>query len=325
MRFAGPRDQIESDKCARGFVDPQNASGYPGDFVESQVPDEVRHLSGFPLSLHAANRSASTSESSGFTIQTLQATFHRKQKARINNTVIFGDVKTVVTVRPVRSQKARSMLVRRSPERSVTEVRLVEAAAQLFARHGFKATTTREIAQLAGLNEATLFRYFPRKPELFLAALESHLNRVKFSHDLQTSLANDDVPEVVLPKIVAFLLNVLNTQPELRSLLHVARFELPEAQRIIQEHVGPIFDALCGYFKRSVDREAICNIEPELAALGLLGVVSAHHLFREVFKGSQRVTEENRTDAYVNLWLYGLVPQSQFSMQSCDDVVSATL
>jgi AcrR family transcriptional regulator len=219
------------------------------------------------------------------------------------------------------------MLERRSPERSVTEVRLVEAAAQLFSRHGFKATTTREIAQLAGLNEATLFRYFPRKPELFLAALESHLNRVKFSHDLQTSLANDDTPEVVLPKIVAFLLNVLNTQPELRSLLQVARFELPEAQRIIEEHVGPIFDALCGYFKRSADREAICDIEPELAALGLLGVVSAHHLFRDVLtkKGTQKMTQENGTDAYVNLWLHGLAPQSQLSRQSCDDAVPATL
>jgi AcrR family transcriptional regulator len=52
------------------------------------------------------------------------------------------------------------MLGRKSPEKSVTEVVLVEAAAQLFARHGFKATTSREIAQLAALNEATLFRIF---------------------------------------------------------------------------------------------------------------------------------------------------------------------
>ena len=219
------------------------------------------------------------------------------------------------------------MLVRRSPERSVTEVRLVEAAAQLFARHGFKATTTREIAQLAGLNEATLFRYFPRKPELFLAALESHLNRVKFSHDLQTSLANDDLPELVLPKIVAFILSVLDTQPELRSLLQVARFELPEAQPMIQEHVGPIFDALCGYFKRSAGRNVICDIEPELAALGLLGLVSAHHLFREAFpnQGTQKATHKNQTDAYVKLWLQGLASQSRFSTQSCDDAVPATL
>lgn len=223
--------------------------------------------------------------------------------------------------------KARPMLGKKSPERSVTEVRLVEAAAQLFARHGFKATTTREIAQLAALNEATLFRYFPRKPDLFLAALESHLNRVKFSHDLQTSLVNDDDPEVVLPKLVAFFLNVLNTQPELRSLLHVAAFELPEAHKLIREHFWPIFDTLCAYFKRSSAREAIRTIDPQLAAFGLLGVVSAHHLLREVFtfkEGSQAPVKD-RSELYVSLWLHGLMPRPQFTMDPCDDAVSASL
>jgi AcrR family transcriptional regulator len=219
------------------------------------------------------------------------------------------------------------MLGKKSPERSVTEVRLVEAAAQLFARHGFKATTTREIAQLAALNEATLFRYFPRKPDLFLAALESHLNRVKFSHDLQTSLVNDDDPEVVLPKLVAFFLNVLDTQPELRSLLHVAGFELPEAQRLVREHLSPIFDTICAYFKRSSAREAIGKIDPQLAAFGLLGAVSIHHLLPVVFasrEGSQAPSAV-RPEHYVSLWLHGLMPHTQFTMDPCDDVVSASI
>lgn len=219
------------------------------------------------------------------------------------------------------------MIGKKSPERSVTEVRLVEAAAQLFARHGFKATTTREIAQLASLNEATLFRYFPRKPDLFLAALESHLNRVRFSHDLQTSLANDDDPEVVLPKLVAFFLNILNTQPELRSLLHVAGFELPEAQKLIREHFGPIFDTLCAYFKRSSAREAISQIDPQLAAFGLLGAVSAHHLLRAVFTSREdsQAPAADRPELYVSLWLHGLMPQPQFTMDPSDDAISASL
>ena len=40
------------------------------------------------------------------------------------------------------------MLVPRSQQKSVTEVRILEAAVQLFARHGFSGTSTREIAQL---------------------------------------------------------------------------------------------------------------------------------------------------------------------------------
>jgi AcrR family transcriptional regulator len=204
------------------------------------------------------------------------------------------------------------MLGKRSAEKSVTEVRLVEAAAQLFARHGFKATTTKEIAQLADLNEATLFRYFPRKPDLFLAALESHLNRVKFSHDLQKSLVGDETPDVVLPKIVAFVLNVLTSQPELQNLLRVAGFELPGSQAMIREHFGPLFDTLCAYFKRSADHDVICRVEPTLAALGLLGSVFAHHLFCRVFASEPSISTDpgDAAAAYASVWLRGLMPDS---------------
>lgn len=231
-----------------------------------------------------------------------------------------------MTATVLNSAKARLMIGRKSPERSVTEVRLVEAAAQLFARHGFKATTTREIAQLAALNEATLFRYFPRKPDLFLAALESHLNRVKFSHDLQTSLVHDDDPEVVLPKLVAFFLNLLNSQPELRSLLHVAGFELPEAQKLIREHFSPIFDTVCAYFKRSSAREVICEIDPQIATFGLLGAVSAHHLLRAIFTSREgsKASDADRPELFVSLWLHGLMPHSRFTMDPCDDAVSVS-
>src|SRR5271163_3167200 len=103
--------------------------------------------------------------------------------------------------------KTESRMGHKSAGTSVTEVRIVEAAAQLFAHNGFKGTTTRDIAQLADLNEATLFRYFPRKPDLFWAAVESHVARVKLARDTQASLASDDALTVVVPLLVAFLLD----------------------------------------------------------------------------------------------------------------------
>ncbi|OLP16401.1 TetR family transcriptional regulator [Leptolyngbya sp. 'hensonii'] len=50
--------------------------------------------------------------------------------------------------------------------------RLVEAALQLFASQGVTETTTRQIADLAGVNEVTLFRRFGSKHGLLLAVLE---------------------------------------------------------------------------------------------------------------------------------------------------------
>ncbi len=44
-----------------------------------------------------------------------------------------------------------------------TRNRILEAAAQLFAERGYSATTTRLIAERAGVNEVTLFRQFKNK------------------------------------------------------------------------------------------------------------------------------------------------------------------
>jgi AcrR family transcriptional regulator len=205
------------------------------------------------------------------------------------------------------------MFGKKSPGKSVTEARLVEAAAQLFARNGYKATSTREIAQLAALNEATLFRYFPRKPDLFMAALESHLSRIKISRDVQISLAADDHPELVVPKVVVCILNILNAQPELQHLVHVAGFELPESASLIRDHLDPIFDLLSAYVKRGVDRGAIRDVEPALATLGLLGVVAAHRQFCELFTGAQSAHSdaEQAVAAYSTMCLHGICPDGE--------------
>lgn len=54
---------------------------------------------------------------------------------------------------------------------------LLEAATKVFAEFGARGATTRRIAQVAGVNEVTLFRHFKSKDELFQAALETFARR----------------------------------------------------------------------------------------------------------------------------------------------------
>jgi AcrR family transcriptional regulator len=212
------------------------------------------------------------------------------------------------------------MLGKKSPEKSVTEVRLVEAAAQLFARQGFKATTTRDIAQLADLNEATLFRYFPRKPDLFMAALESHLSRIKLSRDLQVSLASDDDPTVVIPKVIAFVLNAMTAHPELQHLLHVASFELSSTDELVREHLGPIFDLLCAYFKRTAERGAIRTVEPSFVVLCCLGALLAHQGLRGLFTNERSpiTSVDQAVSHHVTLFIHGLQPIAESGSRSSE-------
>ena len=49
---------------------------------------------------------------------------------------------------------------------------ILEVAMRLFSQHGFRGTTTKEIAQAAGVSEAMVFRHFATKQELYSAILD---------------------------------------------------------------------------------------------------------------------------------------------------------
>jgi TetR/AcrR family transcriptional regulator, transcriptional repressor of aconitase len=49
---------------------------------------------------------------------------------------------------------------------------IVRTAVPLFARKGFAGTTTRELAEAAGISEALLFRHFPSKQSLYREILQ---------------------------------------------------------------------------------------------------------------------------------------------------------
>lgn len=53
-----------------------------------------------------------------------------------------------------------------------TREELLEAAAELFTTRGYAATTTRAVADLAGLRQASMYHYFAGKEDLLAALLE---------------------------------------------------------------------------------------------------------------------------------------------------------
>jgi AcrR family transcriptional regulator len=58
---------------------------------------------------------------------------------------------------------------------------LVDAAVGVFAERGYHAAPTTEIAKAAGISQAYLFRLFPTKAELFVAAFDATSERMHAS------------------------------------------------------------------------------------------------------------------------------------------------
>ncbi|MEU6719138.1 TetR/AcrR family transcriptional regulator [Nonomuraea sp. NPDC046802] len=56
-----------------------------------------------------------------------------------------------------------------------TVAAILEAAAQLFQRHGYSQTTTNKVAERAGVSIGSLYQYFPNKDALLVALAEHYL------------------------------------------------------------------------------------------------------------------------------------------------------
>lgn len=53
---------------------------------------------------------------------------------------------------------------------------LLDAAAQVFAEHGYAAATTNRIAERAGVSIGSLYQYFPNKDAILHALMDAHVD-----------------------------------------------------------------------------------------------------------------------------------------------------
>lgn len=94
---------------------------------------------------------------------------------------------------------------------------ILDVAATLFAERGFAGADTQELADRVGVGKGTLYRYFPSKRELFLAAADRAMRRLRECLDVAVA-TRDDPLEQIAAAIEAFL-GFFDEHPEFAELL----------------------------------------------------------------------------------------------------------
>ena len=86
-----------------------------------------------------------------------------------------------------------------SPQQRAEETRsrILQAAGESFARHGYDAASVSEICRRAGLSKGAFYHHFPSKQTLFLELLEAWLAGLERELD-ETHLIADNVPSSLL-------------------------------------------------------------------------------------------------------------------------------
>jgi AcrR family transcriptional regulator len=105
---------------------------------------------------------------------------------------------------------------------------ILGAAVRVFARQGYNATGTADIAREAGIGEPTIYRYFANKRALYLAAIADGAEEIHANWERIAAEAPD--PLAALQRIGAWYYAEMQRRPELLVLRSRSFSESPDAE-----------------------------------------------------------------------------------------------
>ncbi|MBE9116248.1 TetR family transcriptional regulator [Lusitaniella coriacea LEGE 07157] len=195
--------------------------------------------------------------------------------------------------------------------RKSTRNRLIAAALELFASKGITETTTKAVAERAGVNEVTLFRHFGSKQGLLLAVLEDVAVFTRLGKGAIAQAGKADNPTETLRNYANLRLQMLERVPELvRSLIGEAGQYSPENRQAL----GRGLQALNCYIASDLDKllgsEQLASHFPTASLLNslLLGyfLVELTSEGHDLWQG-----REQFLDSVAQLFITGAISQSR--------------
>jgi AcrR family transcriptional regulator len=106
---------------------------------------------------------------------------------------------------------------------------ILEAAAILFARDGFEASSTTRIAQAAGVSVGSLYEYFPSKDALVAKLLKRHCDKMIEQVDRSFRVTDGQVLERVIDRFIDVAYETYGVDARLHCVLleHMGRVSKP--------------------------------------------------------------------------------------------------
>lgn len=98
---------------------------------------------------------------------------------------------------------------------------ILDVAAKVFSEKGYAEGVTQEVADLTGVSKGTIFRYFPSKQELFLAAVHRGLDGLEAWIERQVPVTLP--PPEQVPAVIQAYLEYFAVHPQVVELMALER------------------------------------------------------------------------------------------------------
>lgn len=183
-----------------------------------------------------------------------------------------------------------------------TYQRILDAAAELFARHGFEAVTLRDIGQALDMKHASLYYYVPKgKKQLYMDVMERNLMRHREGIAAAITGAGDDL-RAQLRAVGRWLI----TQPpvDMRRLILVDTKSIgtAEAAHLSQLANTALREPLVAALGRARDAGLISLRNLDMGAVAFITMIEVVH---GVQTGGSRMPMDAYIDELIDMLMNG--------------------
>lgn len=159
----------------------------------------------------------------------------------------------------------------------------LDLVTEVFAEKGLGRTTTAELAEAAGVSQALLFKLFGDKRGIYAALIDREVSQGTDLFPEEAAQAQDD--ERFFAELAEAFLRRLDERPAfIRLLLHSA-LEGEDFMDLFHEARSlKVLGFLAKYIRKRIRAKAFHRVDPDLAALGFMGMLFQHAMSRHVFR-----------------------------------------
>jgi AcrR family transcriptional regulator len=201
--------------------------------------------------------------------------------------------------------------VGRPPDAELQERRraeILDAATAVFSKDGFATADVQEIADKTGVGKGTVYRYFPSKEELFLAAVDHGMRNLKSAVDSAADAAKEHLERIA--KGVHAYLTFFAEHPEIVELLVIERAHFRDRQTptyIVHRdaNMGPWQDLFRELIRAGVIRELPVEQITEVISDLLYGT-----MFTNYFAGRKK-SPARQGEEVLDILFHGLLTDTK--------------
>ena len=197
-----------------------------------------------------------------------------------------------------------------SPKPESARARIITAASRLFTEKGYAGTTTRAIAEAAGVNEVTIFRHFGTKENLAKAIMDQ-FGGLAIAEDLELRFSWDYAQDLNL--IGKMMMKVMTERSDSMRMAICEAGNFPEFQQVVAENPRQLRGMLARYLKRQMDNHVILPGHAEVLAQAFLGMFFSYIVLKGFLSDDlkPKISSDQVVDQFVDLFVRGTLSEQE--------------